>query len=293
MDYLNVTKMASVLGGSKVHTTARALLVFFVAMALLTAIPMSSPDVSGARLINDFEDGEEEKILKFTTIPLPGERQTVYIKVKADSTVVSAQMNASGLAFGREIIISGGVNDRTAFRVDLSGDIDNDGYDDYVVTAPDDNTGLTGSVFVMRGSSTGIITPANVTLTGPTTNARMGFGMSSGGDINNDGYDDIVAGAIEVDGTGAAVDSGSAYLYWGGSFPINTTYAKALSQGVTGHLSRGTFSVGRSPSTATSTRTGMTTLLSQPPTWGTRQALVQSMSSLAVPRVRPPRPTSP
>ena len=36
---------------------ARALIVFFVAMALLTSLPMSAPDVMGARLVNTFDDG--------------------------------------------------------------------------------------------------------------------------------------------------------------------------------------------------------------------------------------------
>jgi hypothetical protein len=203
-----------------------------VVMALLTAIPMSSPDVEGARIINTFEDGDAQKIIRFSAPPQAGEYQTVYVKVRADVNVVSATMNASGLAFGRVDTIAGG--GWTGYRMDLSGDIDGDGYDDFVVAAPTTGAGVNGAIYVALGSSTGVVTPSNVTLNGVTAGDRLGWGLSSGGDINNDGYDDIIGGAIEISGAGTATGSGSAYVYWGGSSPINTTSAKTLSQGANG-----------------------------------------------------------
>ena len=62
--------------------TTRALLVFIVAMAMLTALPMQAPNAEAARIVITFDDGSEAKIVEFTSDPLPGERATLYLKVR-------------------------------------------------------------------------------------------------------------------------------------------------------------------------------------------------------------------
>lgn len=58
---------------------------------------------------------------------------------------------------------------------------------------------------------------ADVTITGDTTNIYLGNSVSSAGDVNCDGYSDVIAGA-----NGYSSSTGRAYIYFGGSSMNNT-----------------------------------------------------------------------
>ena len=60
----------------------------------------------------------------------------------------------------------------------------------------------------------------NVTLTGQAANDQFGMAVNTAGDVNNDGYDDVVVGAWKNDTYGA--DAGRAYVFFGGS-SMNST----------------------------------------------------------------------
>ncbi len=65
---------------------------------------------------------------------------------------------------------------------------------------------------------------ASASLTGPATNSYFGWSVDSAGDVNNDGYDDVIVGAYNYS-TGAGV----AYVYHGSSGGLSTTAATTLS----------------------------------------------------------------
>jgi hypothetical protein len=98
------------------------------------------------------------------------------------------------------------------------GDFDNNGYDDLVVGAPDDEVGTarSGAVFVFPGSSSGprpgfILTQSS---SGGSNEAGDKFGFALAvGDFNQDGYDDLVVGAPYEDRS--AADAGIIYLFNG------------------------------------------------------------------------------
>jgi hypothetical protein len=108
-----------------------------------------------------------------------------------------------------------------------AGDIDNDGYDDIIIGAPeydDDPSGLIekdeGWAFVFFGSATGLPNgPATTVLsadwTGQANQEEAAYGrrVASAGDVNNDGYDDVVIGAPDYSNDQAF--EGAAFLYLG------------------------------------------------------------------------------
>ncbi len=86
-----------------------------------------------------------------------------------------------------------------------SGDVDGDGYDDLIVGAPHHTvSGVEkGKAFVYLGSSTGLSTTPDVTLTGGVADGQFGASVDIAGDVDGDGYDDVVVG--RPFGSGGAV----------------------------------------------------------------------------------------
>ena len=126
-----------------------------------------------------------------------------------------------------------GVRFLGGWGVSFVGDINNDGIDDFAIGAPRaDYNGRTdsGSTYIVYGDegsfdayiNLGALNiGAGIRIDGE--NAGDGSGRSvSSGDINNDGYDDIIIGADEADYNGRT-DSGSTYIVYGdeGGFDAN------------------------------------------------------------------------
>jgi hypothetical protein len=94
-----------------------------------------------------------------------------------------------------------------------AGDVNGDGYDEIVIGAP--GTDTFGSAFVYYGSASGLVTASFVDIDSPVSEAWAGFGESvaGAGDVNGDGYDDIVIGAHNMANGGA--NRGSVFVYYG------------------------------------------------------------------------------
>ncbi|MCK5292732.1 MAG: FG-GAP repeat protein [Thermoplasmata archaeon] len=88
--------------------------------------------------------------------------------------------------------------DKFGFSVSLAGDVDNDDYDDVVIGAPFNDVGGTsaGRVYIYYGSSS-MNAREDVVMTGHHygPGEALGFSVSDAGDVNNDGYADVMAGA--------------------------------------------------------------------------------------------------
>ena len=78
-----------------------------------------------------------------------------------------------------------------------AGDVDGDGYADVIVGAPDANAGA-GAVHVYLGGPTMLARKPSTTIAGPDV-AFGGFGsvVAMAGDVNGDGFADVLVGAPE------------------------------------------------------------------------------------------------
>ncbi|MBK7077011.1 MAG: FG-GAP repeat protein [Myxococcales bacterium] len=115
------------------------------------------------------------------------------------------------------------------------GDVNGDGYADVVAGAPNydgTSTGV-GAAYVYLGSALPIDTTADGTLVGGAMQDYFGMSVACGGDVNGDGFDDVVVGAHEQDTDGAS--AGRAYVFYGGAAAFDTTPDGILLGPATGH----------------------------------------------------------
>jgi hypothetical protein len=183
------------------------------------------------RQLTTFSDGALTKKFSFGDIP-PG-NETAYIKLPEDANVINATMDAVGLAYKlREILDGENAGDEFGFSVSNAGDVNNDGYGDVIVGAPyeDANGTDSGRVYIFHGMASGIAFSPNTTIDGENAYDFFGVGVSCAGDVNNDGYDDIIIGANASDGDNPNPDynCGRIYVYHGSENGIITPAATMI-----------------------------------------------------------------
>jgi FG-GAP repeat protein/VCBS repeat protein len=103
--------------------------------------------------------------------------------------------------------------DYFGFSVSGAGDVNGDGFDDLIVGAPQtDPRGMTdaGSAYVYSGADGSLLYQWN----GQAAGDIFGFSVSKAGDLNGDGFSDLIVGARWAD-PGGLVAAGSAYVYSG------------------------------------------------------------------------------
>ena len=115
----------------------------------------------------------------------------------------TAESNQSNAVFGNS--------------VSIAGDVNGDGYSDVIVGAHEFSNGESneGAAFVYNGSATGLSSTSNWTAESNQTNAAFGYSVSTAGDVNGDGYTDVLISAPNFD-NGQNFE-GAAFVYYGGS----------------------------------------------------------------------------
>ncbi len=119
------------------------------------------------------------------------------------------------------------------------GDLDGDGIDEIVVGAPEhDGAGThAGAVYVLQGSGvSGVLSLADADwiADGPSGSGRalLGAGLAMPGDVDGDGYPDLLVGAPNDDK--AATNDGAAYLFSGSAGFSGATDVSAAQASFTG-----------------------------------------------------------
>ena len=106
---------------------------------------------------------------------------------------------------------SGSFQSQLGFSVSVAGDVNGDGFKDYVAGAPQFGDLANGRISIFFGSQNPDTIP-DIVITGPAANSWFGWSVSGAGDFNADGYDDVIVGAPEYDNS-----KGRIYVYFGGS----------------------------------------------------------------------------
>ncbi|MCK6515573.1 hypothetical protein L6R46_11040 [Myxococcota bacterium] len=103
-----------------------------------------------------------------------------------------------------------------------AGDTDGDGYDDFVIGgfgAVTSGTTVGGYAALVYGSATpptgSLSVLSNPYIYGATTRDYLGYSVSGAGDIDKDGYDDVLVGAYGLDTAGSS--AGGVYILFGGA----------------------------------------------------------------------------
>lgn len=112
-------------------------------------------------------------------------------------------------------------NDNAGTSVAGAGDVNRDGYDDILIGAPYDDDGgpNAGQAYLVLGKPTGwimdvLLGGVDASFWGEVAGDFAGYSVSSAGDINGDGYDDILIGAYG-NNEGANPNSGQSYIFFG------------------------------------------------------------------------------
>lgn len=117
--------------------------------------------------------------------------------------------------------------DNVKFGSDVSsaGDFNGDGFDDILIASPgDDNVGGTVARIYYGGLNvSGVATgAAKLSITSNIELDLAGTSISGIGDVNNDGFDDIIIGAPGNTNTVGVSTAGSAYVIYGGQDAAGT-----------------------------------------------------------------------
>ncbi|MES2644500.1 MAG: FG-GAP-like repeat-containing protein, partial [Myxococcota bacterium] len=133
--------------------------------------------------------------------------------------------------------MTGSAGSSFGWSVSGAGDVNGDGYDDVIVGAYVHGSGA-GQAYVYLGSAEGISTTASTTLTGEATRNYFGFSVSGAGDVNGDGYDDVIVGA-----SGYSSDLGRAYVFEGSATGVASGSATTADATLTGEARPNSFGI--------------------------------------------------
>ena len=135
------------------------------------------------------------------------------------------------------------INSRFGIAVSSAGDINGDGFDDVIIGAPlwnlarpwpgtgSDDKPQEGAAFIFLGSANGIVgndpTNAHAQIESNILDAFLGNTVSGAGDLNADGFDDVIIGAIgfpfDDPLLGAQAQNGAFFIFLGSATGISGT----------------------------------------------------------------------
>ncbi len=143
-----------------------------------------------------------------------GKTYVVFGKASGWTSPISLSMlnGANGFTLTGEF-----ANDQSGYSVSTAGDINNDGISDIIIGAPRaiDHAGKTYVLFGKASTwsspiSLGTLDGTNGFILEGLGSEKSGYSVSTAGDVNNDGIDDIIIGAIE-----ASCSAGKVYVVFG------------------------------------------------------------------------------
>ncbi|MCK5772682.1 MAG: FG-GAP repeat protein, partial [Thermoplasmata archaeon] len=181
------------------------------------AFDYSGYSVSGAGDVNG--DGYEDILIGAYRDDDGGSKagQTYLILGKASSWSMDTDLSNADASF-----IGEDTSDESGNSVSGAGDVNGDGYDDILIGAHYDSDGGSdaGQTYLILGKASGWsmdtdLSNADASFIGEDTSDQSGYSVSGAGDVNGDGYDDLIIGATRDDDGGS--EAGQTYLILGKS----------------------------------------------------------------------------
>ena len=192
--------------------------------------------VSGAGDINN--DGYADIIIGAVNAKSKaGESYVIYGSSSNPGTIDLSLALTSTQGFA---ILGGAVGDQSGVSVSTAGDVNGDGYADIIIGAlgasPNSRTNAGKSYVIYGNASCPGIIDLSVALTstqgfailGGAAGDQSGVSVSSAGDVNNDGYADIIIGARYASPS-SRTNAGESYIIYGSSYNPGTIDLLALS----------------------------------------------------------------
>lgn len=172
----------------------------------------------------------------------PNETSNDYVVVlKAKGEDVAYPVTIDPLIAANWVITGGADSLKLGYSIGNAGDVNNDGFNDVIVGIPNDPgaTNLEGKVEIYLGSAAGISTTAQITMEGGQAGAQFGFSVDGAGDVDGDGYDDVIVGAylydfsLDIPGVDTLAgnvdrDEGAFFIFYGSGSGIVTMGADTI-----------------------------------------------------------------
>src|SRR5215813_4048922 len=112
----------------------------------------------------------------------------------------------------------------TGYSVSYAGDFNGDGVGDLMVSAPHYGASQQGATYIVFGGAGSGAGSTSIRIDGAAQYDMTGRSVASLGDINGDGFDDVLIGASAADASGR-LDAGISYVVYGNASGANINLA--------------------------------------------------------------------